>query len=463
MREALALHGLTPPAEMALAIRSGNWERAARCFQALALGVSDKALLQVRGGRGRGWGCVRRARVRLLQMDGMGRRVSTCAHASSAAPRPQLFADGSGGGAGALDAGRLAGLSLGAEGARQAATVAAMLDEHARNPDASYVEGLEPLDGIAAAAAAAAADANGAQADSSDDEAAAAAEQAAYDPVDWEQPLAAGAGGSAAGPEAAAGWEGEDGAAGGGGAAGSSNDAFVGAAERQRLASVAELGLRFAEAAAENGHEGACVLPVLGLCRIRSSAAGPWLQALPTCPLPWSQRLLPTDAARSALGVLVRSAHLLPPALAEQLVFRMGQCRMTGAPGAVASAVSCCIAMVLPPSADAARHPVQRAHAAWRVPSPQPRPPAAWRTRQWRRCWRLWWAACTATRCRAPCRQQGWRRRRQSTRLCGALATAPPQSPTGAASWRRRTPRQRQRCLWPRRRRERRPAALPAL
>jgi hypothetical protein len=27
--------------------RSGAWDRAARCFQALALGVSDKALLQV--------------------------------------------------------------------------------------------------------------------------------------------------------------------------------------------------------------------------------------------------------------------------------------------------------------------------------------------------------------------------------------------------------------------------------
>lgn len=38
----------------------------------------------------------------------------------------------------------------------------------------------------------------------------------------------------------------------------------------------------------------------------------------------------PADAARSALGVLVRSAHLLPPALAERLVFSMGQCAMTG-------------------------------------------------------------------------------------------------------------------------------------
>lgn len=36
------------------------------------------------------------------------------------------------------------------------------------------------------------------------------------------------------------------------------------------------------------------------------------------------------DAARSALGVLVRSAHLLPTALAERLVFFMGQCAMTG-------------------------------------------------------------------------------------------------------------------------------------
>ena len=35
------------------------------------------------------------------------------------------------------------------------------------------------------------------------------------------------------------------------------------------------------------------------------------------------------DAARAALGVLVRSAHLLPPVLAEQLVLHMGQCRMT--------------------------------------------------------------------------------------------------------------------------------------
>lgn len=29
--------------------RSGKWERAARCFQALALGVSDRSLLQLFG------------------------------------------------------------------------------------------------------------------------------------------------------------------------------------------------------------------------------------------------------------------------------------------------------------------------------------------------------------------------------------------------------------------------------
>lgn len=35
----------------ALCCRSDNWDRAARCFQALALGVSDKGLLQARLGQ----------------------------------------------------------------------------------------------------------------------------------------------------------------------------------------------------------------------------------------------------------------------------------------------------------------------------------------------------------------------------------------------------------------------------
>jgi hypothetical protein len=46
------------------------------------------------------------------------------------------------------------------------------------------------------------------------------------------------------------------------------------------------------------------------------------------------------DAARTALGVLVRSAHLLPPPLAEQLVQRMGQCRMTESARNLAGAVA---------------------------------------------------------------------------------------------------------------------------
>ena len=237
-----------------------------------------------------------------------------------------------------------------------------MLEAHARNPDASYVEGMEsPGAAAATAAAAAAADTNGADADSSDDEAAAAAEAAAYDPVDWDAPLAAAPGGPgtvaslAAAEAAAAPWEGEEGEGSGGGAAaggGGAVEAFVGAAERQRLAAVAELGLRFAEAAAEAGHEGGCcalgwpglrgcvmlcremrcgnITPVLpGIMRRRPRLpSGP---ARPSSPAPCSTPVAAADAARSALGVLVRSAHLLPPALAEQLVFRMGQCRMTGA------------------------------------------------------------------------------------------------------------------------------------
>ena len=165
-----------------------------------------------------------------------------------------------------------AGLSLGAEGSQQAAAVAAMLEAHARNPEASFVEGLEsPGTAAAAAAAAAAADTNGAGDDSSDDEAADAPDAAALDPVDWEAPLAAAAGepgtvaSLAAAEAAAAPWEGEEAEGGSSAAAASAagsggGEAFVGAAERQRLAAVAELGLRFAEAAAEEGHEGEAVM-----------------------------------------------------------------------------------------------------------------------------------------------------------------------------------------------------------
>ncbi|KAL4432170.1 hypothetical protein ABPG77_005932 [Micractinium sp. CCAP 211/92] len=259
VREALALPGLTPPAEMALSIRSDNWDRAARCFQALALGVSDKGLLQ-------------------------------------------LFADGGGAaGSSPVDvAARLAGLSLESPAAQNAAAVEAMLEAHARNPEASFAEGLDSPPAAAA---------NGGADDSSDDDEAPAAEavKPAVDPVDWEAPLVAGGAppGAAGLPAAAAAWDGEEGEGGAAGMAGSSCGApgtgFVGPAERQRLVAVAELGLRFAEAATNAGHE---------------------------------------DAARSALGVLVRSAHLLPPALAERLVFSMGQCSMTESARNLASAVA---------------------------------------------------------------------------------------------------------------------------
>lgn len=46
------------------------------------------------------------------------------------------------------------------------------------------------------------------------------------------------------------------------------------------------------------------------------------------------------DAARSALGVLVRFARQLPPHLVEDLVFRMGQCSMTESARNLAGAVA---------------------------------------------------------------------------------------------------------------------------
>jgi hypothetical protein len=56
VKQALLLPGLTPAAEMALAIRDGDWDRAARCFQALALGVSDRGLLAAAAAGGGGGG-----------------------------------------------------------------------------------------------------------------------------------------------------------------------------------------------------------------------------------------------------------------------------------------------------------------------------------------------------------------------------------------------------------------------
>lgn len=282
-----------------------------------------------------------------------------------------------------------AGLSLG-ENPNHAATVASILEAHSNNPELSFAEDLHPASpangagdddgssgddeatprdappqdpvdweaplglagegGAAAAAAAGAADGLGAA------DAAAAAAAAPWEVEEAPADRGAGSDGTAT-------------AAAGGGAV------FVGAAERQRLAAVAELGLRFAEAASENGHEGVVGLlgVVLGSLRglvvlllLASKKPGSlpcsftlhpscspctYLQACcssHSCsalnltlasflPVTLPPSLTPSDgsfvcladAARSALGVLVRSAHLLPPVLAEKLVLRMGQCRMT--------------------------------------------------------------------------------------------------------------------------------------
>lgn len=226
-----------------------------------------------------------------------------------------------------------------------------MLAEHERNPTASFAEGME-------SPTAAAAGANGADADDSSDDEAAAEAAEPQDPVDWDAPLAgsATATATAAAEPAPAPWQDEEGegGAGAGAATGAAAAAFVGPAERQRLAAVAELGLRFADAAAEAGYEGerACSWNRQGhgdeeearrgrvdLQRLsRSAAHSPAHPPFPARSFP----ALPgaADAARVALGVLVRSAHLLPPAQAELLVFRMGQCRMTESARSLAAAVA---------------------------------------------------------------------------------------------------------------------------
>eukprot|EP00887_Chlorella_sp_A99_P005680 scaffold1.g5680.t1 len=256
VKEALLLPGLSPATELALAVRVGAWDRAARCFQALALGVADRGLL-------------------LLADRGEG--------AASAA-------------AGADIAGRLGGLSL--SDTRGEEAVAAILEQHAQaaagagglaafgfEERGGGTPGSEPgqaqqANGVAGAAA-------GEGEGAADAEEGQAAREAA-DPVDWDGPLrrAAAASASDAGGEG----EGKPPAGGAAGAAAAAAPPAAGPEERARVERVTRLGLRFAQEAAAAGEP---------------------------------------DAARSALGVLVRFAHQLPAPLLAELVFRVGQCRMT--------------------------------------------------------------------------------------------------------------------------------------
>ena len=262
VKEALLLPGLSPAAELALAVRVGAWDRAARCFQAQALGVADRGLLLL-------------------------------------ADRSSAAVAGVGGGAQGDLAGRLGALTL--SDTRGEEAVAAILDAHARE---AATGGAGAAGGGGGGAAAnggeAAQQGNGVGGEEGGEEEEGAEGGAkeggeVRDAVDWDAALhrgallAAGATG-AEGEEADGAKAGAASSSGGGGGAAAAAVAVLSPEEQQRVERVTRLGLRFAEAAAEAGE---------------------------------------ADAARSALGVLVRFAHQLPPTLLSELVFRMGQCRMT--------------------------------------------------------------------------------------------------------------------------------------
>jgi hypothetical protein len=250
VKEALLLPGLSPETEMALAIRDGAWDRAARCFQAFALGVSDKALLTLTAGK--------------------------AASGGGTAGGTADVADG------------LAGLSLGRD---HVAAVAEILREHALG-GGSGEGGGTTAEGENEALKKKASGDDDSESEEEEDE-----EAPFVDPVDWDAPLSTLAHNHAATTTTAEapGEEAEEASTSSTAAATLAPASFaateiVEPGELRRITAAAQLGLRFADAAADAGQ---------------------------------------MDAARAALGVLVRYAPALPASVLEDLVARMGRCRMT--------------------------------------------------------------------------------------------------------------------------------------
>jgi hypothetical protein len=251
VKEALLLPGLSPETEMALAIRDGAWDRAARCFQAFALGVSDKALLTLTAGK-----------------------------------------DATSSGAGDVADG-LAGLSLGRD---HVAAVTEILREHALG-SVSMTPGEDEKTTTTAAITKKASGEDTSDSEDEEDE----EEVPFVDPVDWDAPLSPSLETNNAGTTttstaaAAAGKEDGHHTSTSSSTTTTTTAAFsateiVEPGELRRITAAAQLGLRFADAAADAGQ---------------------------------------MDAARAALGVLVRYAPALPASILEDLVARMGRCRMT--------------------------------------------------------------------------------------------------------------------------------------
>lgn len=248
VKESLLLPGLSPATEMTLSIRIGAWDRAAKCFQAIVLGVSDPGLLSLASGQ--------RDAEDGTAFDGTFDGWNMI---------------GSGGG-----------------GADRAARVESILQEHedtstkvgddgddddGNNGDGGVNEEEEEEEKEEKTKSKKGGEREDDQGEESDEE------EEFIDPVQWDTYRHIGTSRSEDDNEAMD--------------TTSVNFAMLAhpdPTEVARVSAAARLGMRFADTAVSAGR---------------------------------------TDAARDALGVLVRFAPLLPSDLLEELVVRIGRCRMT--------------------------------------------------------------------------------------------------------------------------------------
>lgn len=308
----------------------GSWDRAARCFQAIALGVSDKSILSLATDRhypsaqevagrsasecGGGWGgglggmaCLawgKRAPA------GCGSTHAGCSVSSSGsqpvallashirtAPSSRLFSPRAGTQPWTCTASLPAGTTVAAETA-QAEAVAEILMEHERVSSAIYTLSVPaPQQGAAQQqqqpnGVAGPQQQQGLGSEEGEDGA------PPPDPagIDWDAPLRPAA---REGEDAGTSTQGSTtagaaraGASSGGGAA------VLDAVEARRVVKVAELGLRLAEAAAEAGHQGGCAPERLGGWAAHGSAGDAcqpaWMQQ------PWAWCSSSTNALGAA-------------------------------------------------------------------------------------------------------------------------------------------------------------------
>lgn len=271
VKEALLLPGLSPQTEMALAVRNGEWDRAAKCFQAVVLDVSDKGILLLGGGGGRD-------------------------DVNSSSPD----------GTDAIARGLFDGLQ-GVGKIDHTSTVEEILKQHHSQEQSNGRDSGHGDDSSSSSAAARKHDDATMPRNDDDGDSDEMNIEAAYvDPVDWDTFLSDKKKDSSMSLELSRHQESiesmpDNARALSNLSAEGYSQMILDPGELRRVSRAASIGLRFADAAVTAGH---------------------------------------ADAARAALGVLVRFVPGLPTTLLRELVARMGQCRMSESTRNIAAAAA---------------------------------------------------------------------------------------------------------------------------